>query len=621
MHENPEEKLFNIFPPVSDEQWEELINKDLKGADYEKKLIYQTIENIPVSPYYREGDLKNTGHTGFLSEEFGKKASGDWLVRQDIKVDNPDPANSAAIYALGKGASSIGFILDHNFDYSQDSIGALLRDICLASAEINFISSGFHADLPLLLENENTSRGGALSHLHGSVEYDPLGTLFLTGNYPGGNEQKAFEQAVSLVRNAGLLPNMTVLNVNASLFHNAGASAVQELAYAMAAGAEYLQRLASAGIPAGRIIPKIRFTFSAGSNFFMETAKFRAARYLWSKLTEAWGVDPAVAGRIFIHAVTSEWNKTIYDPYVNILRSTTEAMAAVIGGADSLKIGRFDKAFKKGSSPFAERLARNIQLVLKEEAYFNRVADPSAGSYYIESLTGSLIEESWKLFLETTEAGGITEAFKKGLVQTKIEETARERDRFIESRRHILVGTNHYADPSEKMAESIDSDVGSHQQAELQDQLVTPLKQYRGASAFEQLRLKTEKSAVPVPKVFLLTFGDLTMGKARAGFSAGFFGCAGFEIIENSGFSDPARGVREALEKNASIVVFCSSDEDYPVAIPSISAELKDKAILVVAGYPKDSIRELQDGGIDHFIHLRSNVLETLQQFQKELGI
>ncbi len=626
MSDNPEKKFPAEFPPVSTEQWEEVIRKDLKGADYEKKLIWNTLEGIPLRPYYRSGDIENLDHLKSAPGEFPfirgkKKNSGDWLVRQDFYVKDRVSANTKAIDALMKGATSIGFVMDRSSNITAGDIPDLIKDICLASAEVNFIFSNPPVDLPGVIYMENISRGGTDSEVHGSLAYDPMGVLFTTGNYPEGGEEKAFDTAASLVETAGKLPNFTVIEVNASVFHNAGGSAVEELAFALSSAAGYLERLTAKGISAEQAAEKIRFTFATGRNYFMEIAKYRAARYLWSKMLEAWDVGPGTAGKLFIHAVTSAWNKTIYDPYVNMLRSTTEAMSAVLGGADSLAVDPFDKTFKRDGSLFSERIARNTQLVLKEEAYFDKVVDPAGGSYYIESLTGALIEEAWKLFLETDESGGIEKAFRQGFIQDKIGSTAGKRDQYIATRRDVLLGTNQYPNPSERALDKIDRGVTWPEQQVAESTIATPLKLYRGAMAFEELRLKTEKHAGGPPKVFLLTYGNLTMRKARAGFSSGFFGCAGFKIIDNPGFEDPADGAKAALAANADIVVICSSDQEYLQIVPAITSQLGGKAIPVIAGYPKESMDGLKAEGIRHFIHVRVNVLETLQQFQKELGI
>ena len=353
----------------------------------------------------------------------------------------------------------------------------------------------------------------------------------------------------------------------------------------------------------------------------MEIAKFRAARFLWAKFTEAWDLEPSIAGKLVIHATTSRWNKTIYDPYVNMLRSTTESMSAVLGGADSITVEPFDKVFREKSSLYSNRIARNTQLVLKEEAYFDKVSDPAAGSYYIESLTGALIEAAWELFLQTDEKGGFYDAFKTGFVQDTIGKTASERDHYIASRRDVLLGTNKYPNSEEKVLDNIDLNVVNPGRIEAGDVLAQPLIQYRGAQSFEELRLKTERFRGGAPAVFLLTYGDPAMRKARAGFASGFFGCAGFRIIDNLGFSTPAEGAKASVDSGARIVVVCSSDDEYPGIIPEIAGELKEKTILVVAGYPKESIGQLEEAGVKYFIHMKSNILEMLKQFQQDLGI
>ena len=657
MKQNPGNKLFGEFPPVPVSEWEELIKKDLKGADYEKKLIWKTIEGIPIKPYYTAADTENLSHIRALPGKFPyvrgtRERMNEWLVRQDIPAGNVEEANTAALDALMKGAGSIGFILEPSKSYKQEDLVRLLHDICLASAEINFVSTHPPGELLRWLDDVNISRGGAVSDLFGSVEYDPLGTLFTTGNYPFG-EEKAFGLAAGLTGDAGRIPRFTALNVNASVFHNAGGSAVQELAFAMASAAAYLDRLSAAGISAEQAATKIRFTLAAGSNYFMEIAKFRAARYLWSQILRAWDTGPEAAAGTVVHAVTSMWNKTVYDSYVNMLRSTTEAMAAVLGGADSLSVHPFDKAFNDEGTPFSRRISRNTQLVMKEEAYLDKVADPAAGSYYIESLTSSLIEEAWRLFIQVDGGGGVEKAFLSGTMGKMIAETAARRDSFIATRRDTLLGTNQYPNPDETVngkytstsfwprAEdsrsakpegsgsaytegdgSPDQQAGDSAHPEMDGRpLAEPLRLYRGAEAFEELRMKTEMHPGGPPEVFLLTYGNLAMRKARAGFSTGFFSCAGFRVTDNHGFDSVHQGAEAALKSKAPVVVVCSSDPEYPEIVPEIAGIIDGKAILVVAGYPKENLEMLKEAGVKYFIHIKSNVLETLRQFQQDMGI
>ena len=414
------------------------------------------------------------------------------------------------------------------------------------------------------------------------------------------------------------LPNYRVLAVNGYFFTNAGASAVQELGYSLSMAAEYLSRLTDALIPVDTICHHLQFNLGVGSNYFMEIAKIRAFRLIWAKIVEAYQPENDESKKANIHSITSEWNQTIYDPYVNLLRATTEAMAAVIGGTNSLTVRPFTFPYKP-TTKFSGRLARNIQIILKEEAYMNQIADPAAGSYYIENLTDAIIDEAWKIFLKVDAAGGYLEALKKGMIQSDIEATAENRDTAIATRHEILLGINQYPDPDLAMKDEVVTDM-AFLLAPAEKPDIRPIRRCRGATGFEKLRLATEKHSVKRPVVFMLTIGNPVMRKARAGFSSSFFACAGYQIIDNPGFNTPEEGVKAALNSSADIIVLCSSDEEYTEIATSVHKLVKNKAILVVAGAPA-CMDELKARGIENFIHLRSNVLKTLKEYHKKLGI
>jgi methylmalonyl-CoA mutase len=300
-----------------------------------------------------------------------------------------------------------------------------------------------------------------------------------------------------------------------------------------------------------------------------------------------------------------------------VLRATTESMSAIIGGADSLTVRPFTFAYKE-TSKFSGRLAQNIQIILKEEAYLGNIADPAAGSYYIENITDRIIDETWALFLKIEEAGGYLSALKKGIIQSQIDETARIRKANAATRREVFLGTNLYANPQEKITDDMDEDIAFP--APLPgDKLVAPVVKHRATLDFEKLRLATERHA-KCPKVFLFTLGNLNMRKARAAFASDFFAIAGYKILYNPGFENPEKGVDAALQANADIVVVCSSDDEYAENVPRIQDLLKDQAILVVAGAPA-CMDELKERGVEHFIHLRSDILECLKEFHLKLGI
>jgi methylmalonyl-CoA mutase len=382
-------------------------------------------------------------------------------------------------------------------------------------------------------------------------------------------------------------------------------------------GADYLTWLTEAGIPACDVAQKLKFNFAVAPNYFMEIAKFRAARLLWAKIVEAYDSNCKIA--MNIHAETAKWNMTAYDPSVNILRYTTEAMSAAIAGIDSMTVVPYDITFEKPKD-IAERIARNTQIILQEEAYFNKIVDPSAGSYYIEILTDSLVNEAWKLFLEVQEKGGYTNAFKEGFIQGKIKEVAVKREAAIASRRENLLGTNQYPNFKEVLKDKVeDFSYACSCSCNDTEKVYEPLRMFRGAEAFEELRMKTDAMSHR-PKVFMLTMGSLAMRLARSQFSSNFFGCAGFEVIDNNGFKTAEEGVKAAVDAKAEIVVLCSSDDEYEVLAPEVFEKLGGKAIFVVAGAPACQ-PDLEAKGIKNFVNVKSNVLETLKGYQKMLRL
>ncbi len=605
-------KLFSDFPPVSTEEWIEKIKTDLKGSDFEKKLVWRTGEGFNVKPFYREEDLEQLMYLDALPGDFpfvrGNAVKNNvWHIRQEITVNDVKEANNKALELLSKGVTSIGFHLEENISFTPDSINALLSGIDIEKTEINFEAKNSYnklidALIPVL--KPNTS---------GSVNLDPLGNLTVTGKVCFTIEE-GFDFAKELIEKTTQFKEFRVIGVNAKHFGNAGSTIVQELAFALSMGAEYLSQLTDKGITADDVAGNIKFNFSVGSNYFMEIAKLRAARLLWAKIVEQYSPQNKEAGTMCIHCETSEWNKTIYDPYVNLLRTQTEAMSAVLGGTHSLTILPFD-IFYKEPDEFSERIARNQQLLLKEESYFDKVEDASAGSYYIENLTDSIASEAWKLFVEIEDKGGYLKALKEGFVQQLVNESANKKRKAVATRRVNLLGTNEYPNITEQVSSNIKRIKEYDLKAE--DTLVEPIQLFRGANEYEALRLATENSGKQ-PKVFMLTFGNLAMRLARSQFSGNFFGCAGYRIINNIGFDSVEKGIEEAKKTGADIVVLCSSDDEYTEAAPKALELLKGEAILVVAGAPKN-MDELKAKGVEHFIHIRSNVLETLKMFNEEL--
>lgn len=614
------EKLFSEFAPVSTEEWMAKITADLKGVPFEKKLVWKTGEGFNVNPFYRAEDIEGLKTTESLPGEFpyvrGTKKDNDWKVRQNIEVTCFKGANEKALDILNKGVTSLGFIIKGS-DVNAENIATLLEGICPECVELNFNTCNCKAEMLIgILADYFKGKGADLEKCKGSVNYDPFKKPLVKGK----ENENWVEAAIAVLKAGAALPGYKVLAVNAFYFNNAGAYISQELGYALAWGNELLAKLTEAGQDATEVAKKIKFNFGISSNYFMEIAKFRAARWLWAEIVAAYKPACDCACKMHVHAQTSEWNMTVYDAHVNLLRSQTEAMSAALAGVDSITVRPFDKTYQTPDD-FSERIARNQQLLLKEECHLDKVVDPSAGSYYVEVLTNSLADVAWKLFLEVEDKGGFGAEVASGEIQKAVNASNGARKKAVATRREILLGTNQFPNFNEVAAEKIKEAPscccgGGHDCGEA---TVTALDFSRGASEFEALRLATEKSG-KTPKVFMLTIGNLAMRLARSQFSSNFFACAGYKVIDNLGFDTVEAGVEAAVEAGAEIVVLCSSDDEYAELAPAAYKALAGRAEFVVAGMPA-CMEDLKAVGIDQYVNVKSNVLETLKAFNAKLGI
>lgn len=629
------EKLFSDFSPVSTEKWMEKVTADLKGADFEKKLMWRTNEGFKVKPFYRAEDLEGLKTTDALPGVFpylrGTKKNNEWLVRQDINVEFPKEANEKALDILMKGVDSLGLNIKTK-NLNANFIETLLKGINAECVELNFSVCQKHVvEFAGLLVAYYKKMNYDATKLIGSINYDPLNKMLSKGK-----ENTLFsETAKGLIETTKDLPFYRVVTVNALTLNNAGAYISQELGYALAWGNEYLNQLTEAGVTATTAAKNIKFNLGISSNYFLEIAKFRAARMLWANIVNSYAPvcvrtdckntaedgTCRCAAKMKIHAETSTFNLTMYDEYVNLLRTQTEAMSAALAGVDSMTISPFDKTYEGENDPeFSERIARNQQLLLKEESHFDKVTDPAAGSYYIENLTVSIAEQAWKLFLKVEEEGGFYDAVKAGRVQAEINETGKSRRVAISQRKEILLGTNQYPNFTEiaQGKNPIEMPLGRKIEPNTDTEIPT-LNFDRASIEFEALRIRTEGHSHQ-PKAFMLTIGNLAMRQARAQFACNFLGCAGYEVVDNLGFDTIEEGVETAIKAKADIVVLCSSDDEYAeYAIPAFKA-VNGRALFIVAGAPACT-DELKAAGIEYFISVRSNVLNTLKEFNAKLGI
>jgi methylmalonyl-CoA mutase len=614
------ELLFNEFQPVTASEWKAKIENDLKGKPFEK-LISHPDEGFEIQPFYMREHLPGSeflqsepGSFPFLR---GKQKNGNtWQVNQDFTINHAEQTRKEALQAIENGADSLNFVFPESTAVSLPVLEQLLHGMEKTVTTLHFRGE-LPANFPAVLSSLSKKHPGFSDWLQGSVENDPIRNLNLRGRF---REKEPFEKLDETFRATAHFPHLRSVTVDGTVFHNAGGTTVSEMAFTLAAGSEYLHQLTDRGADAGIVASKILFRLATGSDYFMEIAKFRAFRYLWAHILKAYGLTDENAAA-FVMAENSYRNKTVYDPYVNMLRTTTETMSAILGGADAVTVLPFDAAFETPGET-AKRIARNQQLILREESYFDKTADPAAGSYYIENLTANLIEKSWELFLETDEQGGYVEAFKQGFVQQRIEKEAAKKDADIASGKVAVLGVNRFPNIRERQETHLDRSVFETAPAR-KSSGPRPLRIYRAAALFEKLRYATDLFARTRhrPKVWLFTLGDLAMRRARAQFAENFFGCAGYEIIDHAGFASAEEGIKAAKNDKPDIVVLCSDDHTYETEALTVFEALKHDTIVVLAGYPEPLVPKLKAAGMTHFIHRKSNLLEELRKFNKILRI
>jgi methylmalonyl-CoA mutase len=575
--------LLQEFPPVSTESWEEVIRRDLKGADYAGKLIWQTAEGLAVKPYYRAEDIADLEFPDAVPGTFpyarSARSTGDWRIREEIDMADPEEANRAAHSAVLAGAGEIAYLNTH-FENASDLEMLLAR---LEEIPVHF-ENAREPQLRLLMER--------LIERH---RLSPIST--------GWNPLTNLEFAAEVIAAApsALVP----FTIHGEKFEESGATAIQEVGFTLAAAIEFMAGMQERNVDADRAAASITFSFSIGANYFSQIAKLRAFRMMWAQAVESFG-GTRESAKARIHARTSRWNETIYAPRANILRGTTEAMAAVFGGADSITVAPFDECYKAPDEA-SRRLARNTQIILKQEAMLSRVADPGAGSYSLEVITDFIAREGWKVMQGIEAAGGYQKAVKDGLIAQALEKSLTAREEAVVSRRRIFTGTSQHAIFSEKALDRIDFSRFSDGR--------------RGTRIYEQLRLRTERHVAQSgknPRVLLAEIGDAKMRSARSIFAANFFACAGFDLVAKR-FSSTDR----IAASDADLIVLCSSDTEYLALAREVIARLKAlgrETPVIIAGNP-ESAEQLQAAGVADFVHLRINPIDFLAKWQQRLGI
>ncbi|MBN2745351.1 MAG: hypothetical protein JXR34_01365 [Bacteroidales bacterium] len=589
--------LFPEFVPVSKEKWLEKITVDLKGADYEKKLVWRFDQNIKIHPFYVAGDVENA------TPPLKNSVDNNWEIREEIDFNE---LSQASIF-ISRGVEALtikGFPLDE-----EGAAAQLFEQPFFGKTPLNFTGVYSFPKLLTKLKKEAEKQNIDLSNLNGSFDFDYYAYFLFRREFYHSFEANRKELKVLIDKAKNLLPKYKIINVNAKHYHNAGATMIQEMAFGLAHGAEYLVDCTDEGLNIDEVLPRMQFTFATGSSYFPEIAKIRALRILWKRIITEF--NPTQVLPIYIHSVSSLWNKATYDPHTNLLRTTTETMSAVIGGCDAATILPLDSTFKPMEIT-TRRIARGQQLILKEEVNLWKVADPADGSYYIEELTNKLVEQAWSLFVHLSDMGGYRAALENGFIFDEIQKSAASKNMDFAMRKINLVGVNQFPNLAERKATEI-----LVEKKPSKGGLVT----YRGAEALEDIRLKTERfvnSGNKLPHFFLLTIGDITMRKARANFALNFFGCAGFQVTDNNGFSNIAEGMEAAKLAQSDFVVICSSDAEYPELVAQLT---ENQERVIIAGLPTDSLDQIKAAGVNHFIHARCNILDELRNYQTILGI
>lgn len=676
--------LLTEFPEHTYEQWHAAAEALLKGASFEQKLISETYEGIRIQPIYRREDIAGLEHRKHLpgrdSMVRGSRAGGflgiGWESSQELKASTPAELNGLVHEGLNGGQSELNIVVgcgQHDcctggvkIDTSAD-VKVALDGVALDAVSIWWQCGPSATALAPLVIAAAEASGIPAKCLRGGFENDPLGDLAAKGvsRLPLATR---FDQMAALTAYAAKnAPGLRTISIRGDVYHNAGATATQELGYVIATLVAYIEEMKSRGLSPETVMSHMRIRLSVGSDYFMEIAKIRAARWLWSRVADAYGVLNAPA---HIHANTSKWNKTTYDAHTNMLRVTAESFAAVVAGVDSLHIGPYDE-IAGSSDEFSRRIARNLHTILREECGLDRVIDPAGGSTYIEWLTDQIAAKSWDLFQNIESTGGMAAALEAGTAQEAVQAVCKAKLRNIRRRKDKIVGANMYPDLKGKklVIRQVECRAGqpvpgalppqalevefSNKAAMIEQALaaakagaskaslalatgfaskeagpvVTPLPARRAAEEYEALRDASAAFAAKTgsaPAILQLNMGPSRKYRMRADWTAAFFEAAGFAIDGSRDFSDEAAALEALKGSNAPIAVITSDDATYLETVETLAKAIKTVkpgVHLLVAGAPGEQESSWRAAGIDDFVNVRSNNYELNEQLLKMTGV
>lgn len=603
--------MFSEFKTVGKKDWLKKVKEDLQGKSY-KDLHWNTYEGFILEPYYTRQEINDLPYLKRLHNSFSSHKEDEtgsprqWVNNQLIRVKNEKDANAIALLALENGANGIFFDVSRLPDLKQE--------VLLKGIHLNYCSVSFHAgnDAEKLLGNYlryADKQGVNPEELRGIFNFDPIGEIAENGLIDSDH----FKSFSAITEQTAQMPHFYGITINTASFHDSGASAVQEIAFGLNIAVSYLHHLTEEGMTPADAVKNLSVSMSTGTSFFMEIAKLRAIRYLFYKIAQSYGVHEYLPEDLYLHARADVWSAGLLSPQVNLIRNTTQTMSAILGGCNALTTPPFDSNFKDPDA-FSRRLGRNISTILKEEAYFDKVADATAGSYYIETITGQLIENAWDLFLRTEKKGGFSQAFQNGFIQEEVRKVRLQKLKDIAFRRQKLTGVNAWCQPDEK--------IPTHAATKLQEHEKLLWPQRRGRD-FEELRSRTEDYIAGGnlrPQALLLKFGDAPFAGARAAFAADFLACAGFTSCEETIVPQSAKIPSLLQDPKIRLVVFCASDNAYEEYVPEMADYIRKifQGLVIVAGRP-EALPQVKLAAIDSFISLKSNVPEVLNDFQDKL--
>ncbi|ALJ05077.1 hypothetical protein APS56_08035 [Pseudalgibacter alginicilyticus] len=589
--------LFSDFNPVSKQDWKERVTIDLKGEDFDRKLVWKNLSGINIAPFYNtEDSIHNLSNTGENSQAL--------INYRSIPVQSAASANKLALKAIDEGVTGLLFDVTESITATQ-----FLKDVNLDKIAVSFILYENEVEFAKDFFDFAVQNISNPKNLRGYFDLKVIANYTKTAKL----ETYKFDTGYYLLKLAEAYPNFKVITLSGTTFLDAGGNQVQEVAYTLNALVYLIERYERRDMSVETIFNNLHVQLAIGSEYFVEIGKFRAFNSLLHEVANKYSVSE------FNHtltAKTSVWSKSVTDAHTNLLRATTETMSAILGNVEGVLIDAYDKEFNKASD-FSNRIANNIATILKEESYFGKVANPVDGAYYIEEVSTEIAKNALELFKEIEKHGGFYKAFENGLIQEQIAEIRQKKIKLISQRRLPMVGVNKYPNLMETVAsEILSADVFENSKVLIPRRASLEIEAVRKVT--EQLVEKTNKR----PVVALSSFGNLTMRKARAAFSYDFIGVSGFNVLEEKSYDNADIAAKESANLDADVVIMCSSDPDYDEsALDFVKTfrNINQDKVLLLAGNPEHLMDALKQAGLDGCINLRSDVIVTLSNIHKKI--